>query len=364
MSRRRGFLGHRLRTQLDDKTPQRKEVLHFISSGKPTASIEFRSTRGLSLTKIFFATDVHGSGRTFRKFTNAGKFYRVDALILGGDLTGKMVVPIIRQPDNTWRIDFLGTSYVLKAENEVQNMEKSISESGYYPYRTETQEVEELTKEKIDALFLKLMMERLSSWVKLIEERLTATGIKVYVTGGNDDPLEIEEILNSSDAVINAQDKVCRIDDYHEMISSGLSNPTPWKTRREVSEEKLGESIEAMVSKVNDVKNAIFNIHVPPKDSSLDTCPLLDTSVSPPKPVMKQGQMATYGAGSSAVRDSISRHQPLLGLFGHIHESRGTARIGRTLCINPGSEYSEGILRGAIIDLEKDRIKNHQLTSG
>lgn len=147
-------------------------------------------------------------------------------------------------------------------------MEKNMSEGGYYPCRTETQEVEDLTKEKIDVLFLKLMTERLSSWVKLIEERLAATGIKVYVTGGNDDPLEIEEILNSSDAVINAQDKVCTIDDYHQMISSGLSNPTPWKTRREVSEEKLGESIEAMVSKVNDVKNAIFNIHVPPKDST------------------------------------------------------------------------------------------------
>jgi Icc-related predicted phosphoesterase len=285
-------------------------------------------------------------------------------LILGGDLTGKMVVPLVRQPDSTYQVDFLGITHILKTESEVQNMEKTISESGYYPYRTEPKEVEELSKENIDGLFLRLMKERLSSWMRLIEDRVAPTGIKVYVTGGNDDPLEIEEILNGSDAVINAQDRVCRIDDYHEMISSGLSNPTPWNTRREVSEVKLGESIEAMVSKVNDMGNAIFNIHAPPKDSELDTCPLLDASVSPPKPIMKQGQMIMYGAGSTAVRACISRHQPLLGLFGHIHESRGVLRIGRTLCINPGSEYSEGILRGALITLEKDKIKNHQLTSG
>ena len=221
-----------------------------------------------------------------------------------------------------------------------------------------------LSKEKIDQLFLKLMKERLTSWVRLMEERLGRSGIQVYLTGGNDDPLEIEEILNNSDSVINAQDKVCRIDEHHELVSSGLSNPTPWKTRREVSEEKLAESLEAMISKVQDVKNAIFNIHVPPKDSQLDTCPLLDTSVYPPKPVVKQGQIVMYGAGSSAVRASIEKYQPLLGLFGHIHESRGAVQLGRTLCINPGSEYSEGILRGAIIVLDKDKIKSHELTSG
>jgi len=316
------------------------------------------------LTKIFYATDIHGSDRAFRKFTNAGKFYQVEALILGGDLTGKMVVPIVKQSESTYLADFLGNKYVLKTEEEIQALERNISDSGYYPYRTDSEEIDELSKEKVDQLFLKLMRERLNSWITLIEERLRESGIQVYLTGGNDDPLEIEEILNSSDFVINAQEKVCRIDNYHEMISSGLSNPTPWRTRREVSEEKLAESIEAMVSKVEDVKNCIFNLHSPPKDSQLDICPLLDTSVRPPKPVMKSGQIVTYGAGSVAVKTSIEKYQPLLGLFGHIHESRGVVHIGRTLCINPGSEYSEGILRGAIITLDKGKIRGHQLTSG
>jgi len=316
------------------------------------------------LTKVFFATDMHGSEKAFRKFMNAAKFYEVNVLVLGGDLTGKMVVPLIRHPDGTYCFDFLGAPYVLKSEEELRRMTGMIADSGYYPYLTDTEEVEELTKEKIDRLFLRLMSDRLRSWVRLIEERLGGSGIQVYLTGGNDDPMEIDDILNSSSCTVNAQDRVCRVDEHHEMISSGLSNPTPWKTKREVSEEKLAENIETMVSKLEDAKNAIFNLHSPPKDSQLDTCPLLDDSVRPPKPVIKQGRIQMFGAGSSAVRASIENHQPMLGLFGHIHESRGATKIGRTLCINPGSEYSEGILRGAIITLDKDKIKSYQLTSG
>jgi len=65
-----------------------------------------------------------------------------------------------------------------------------------------------------------------------------------------------------------------------------------------------------------------------------------------------------------AVREAIEKYKPLLGLHGHIHESRGVVNIGRTLCINPGSEYGEGIIRGAIVDLAKDKVLSYQLTSG
>ena len=46
-------------------------------------------------------------------------------------------------------------------------------------------------------------------------------------------------------------------------------------------------------------------------------------------------------AGSTAVRASIEKHQPLVGLHGHIHESKGFVTLGRTLCLNPGSEYGK-----------------------
>jgi Icc-related predicted phosphoesterase len=68
--------------------------------------------------------------------------------------------------------------------------------------------------------------------------------------------------------------------------------------------------------------------------------------------------------GSTACRAVITEYEPLIGLHGHLHESKGTYNLGRTLCINPGSEYSEGILRGAIIDVDKGKVKNYILTTG
>ena len=76
------------------------------------------------------------------------------------------------------------------------------------------------------------------------------------------------------------------------------------------------------------------------------------------------GGIEMQPVGSTACRETIERYQPLLGLHGHLHESRGTFQLGRTLCINPGSEYSEGVLRGALIELEGGQVKNYQLTTG
>ena len=318
------------------------------------------------MTRIFFATDVHGSERAFRKFVSAGPFYKASIVILGGDITGKMMTPIVKKPDNTYLAYYYQRNVELRNEKDLEKFENEVKNSGYYPYHCTQDELTTITadREKANTLLFKLMKERLEGWMKLIEEKLRATGVQVYITGGNDDPYEVETILRSSNFIIDPEGEVIKIDDNKEMISSGYSNPTPWKTPREVSEERLKEEIEKMISKVQDMKNCIFNIHVPPKDSQLDTCPQLDDSVYPPKPVLKEGRLVEFGAGSSSVRIAIEKNQPLLGLFGHIHESRGAIKIGRTVCINPGSEYQEGILRGAVIELKKDKIADYQLTSG
>ena len=183
----------------------------------------------------------------------------------------------------------------------------------------------------------------------------------MYIPGGNDDLREITPILQSSDFVIDPEEKVVNLNSRYEMLSTGWSNPTPWKTPRECSEEELAGKIDEMSRQVKDFKNCIFNIHVPPIDSGLDTAPKLDHNL---KPVVEGGEIAVAPAGSTAVRAAIEKYQPLLGLHGHIHESKGFVSIGRTLCINPGSEYSEGILRGVIVDLEDERVKNFLLTQG
>jgi Icc-related predicted phosphoesterase len=320
----------------------------------------------MAINKLYFATDLHGSEKCYSKFLNAAKFYKVNTLILGGDITGKVIIPIVKQPDGSHSAHFLDADHVAKSESELNQMISSIQINGYYPYVTNEAEADELmaNKEKSDKIFTELMIEQIRRWLKLAEDRLKGTGVKVYITGGNDDRFEIEPVLKSSDFVMDAEGEVLEIDPNHEMISTGYGNKTPWNCPRDVSEEDLEKRIGDMASKVRRMDNCIFNIHVPPINTGIDEAPLLDTSVTPPKPVVKGGQVMKTGAGSRAVREAIEKHQPLLGLHGHIHESRGVFKIGRTICLNPGSEYTEATLHGVIVAFDEKSVKSHQLVSG
>jgi uncharacterized protein len=317
----------------------------------------------LARSRIFFVTDVHGSDRCFRKFINAGKFYSVGVLVLGGDITGKMIIPLIKQPDGVYECEFGGTQYSLRSQDQINETLKAIKDSGFYPYMTDQKEFEELSAspELINGLFKKLMRESIEGWMKLAEERLKDTGISCYVSPGNDDFFEIDSVLNSAAYVINPEEKVIQIDGEHEMITLGYANHTPWNSPREVDEDVLQRKIDDMASQVRDMKKALFNLHVPPINTVIDQAPKLDANL---KPVVSGGGIVMISAGSTAVRNSIERYQPLAGMHGHIHESRGIAKIGRTTCFNPGSEYNSGVLKGLILDIEKDQIKSYMLTSG
>lgn len=314
-------------------------------------------------TKIFFATDLHGSEKCFLKFVNAAKFYKANTLMMGGDITGKMIIPIIKEPNGKSRATFLGNKRSAGNEEELQDLQRVIRFAGYYPYMTNPQEMEQLQTDdlRVQGIFKELMLNTVKRWVELAEERLKESGVKVYITGGNDDIAEIEGIIGSSNYVIDPEDKVVEIDGKFQMISTGWSNPTPWKTARECPEEQLWAKIEKMAGQVKDMKNGIFNLHVPPIDSGLDTCPRLDENL---KPVIAGGEIVMTGGGSTSVRKAIEIYQPLLGLHGHIHESKGFLKVGRTLCLNPGSEYSEGILRGVLVELDDGVVKNFLLTQG
>jgi len=144
------------------------------------------------------------------------------------------------------------------------------------------------------------------------------------------------------------------------MISSGWSNHTPWNTHREETEEQLSERIESMAKQIPDPSRAIFNLHCPPYKSGLDEAPAIDADLR-----LLHGGRALRPVGSTAVRGAIEKHQPILSLHGHIHESKGAIKIGKTLSINPGSSYEEGMLMGAIIQLDpKKGIRSYQLVNG
>jgi len=315
------------------------------------------------MTRIFFACDVHGSEKVFMKFLNASKVYKADVIILGGDLTGKIIVPIRQQPSGSFRTNFLGTEFVVKTDQELRDLEKRIRDVGYYPYCASSAEFEELhaDKSKMSALFLRLMIERVREWIKIAEERLKNRKTKCFILPGNDDAMDIGPVIDSSAYVVNPEGKVVHIDDDREMISCGYSNITPWRCPRDIDEEELAKKIETMIREVENMERCIFNFHCPPYDSQIDSASKLDEQL---RPVLKIGQVEMIPAGSTAIRASIEKHQPSLGLHGHIHESRGAYKLGKTLCLNPGSEYSEGILRGVVLNLDKKGISGYLFTSG
>ena len=313
------------------------------------------------MTTLFFATDIHGSDICWNKFINAGKFYKADVLILGGDMTGKAIVPVVHQGGHAYQVVLLEQEFKLDGDDQLQDMLKRIRSRGYYPYLTNPDEIEELSKtpEKVDQLFLSEVLKVIGQWIEIADKKLDGTGLRVYVCPGNDDTYEVDEIVRTSRHVLLTEGQVLPIDDHHEMISSGWSNPTPWDTYREEGEEQLKVRYEAMTSKLSNPRNAVFNIHVPPYKSNLDEAPELDENLRP-----KHAGQSLKPVGSSALRKSIEIVQPLLGLHGHIHEGRGASRIGKTLCINPGSMYEQGVLQGALVQFSKKKIENYVLTTG
>jgi uncharacterized protein len=310
------------------------------------------------LTRLFFASDFHGSQRAFRKFLNAARHYEANVLVMGGDVVGKLAIPVIREVKGGFRAHLMGKTERLEGPTDLQGFEDRLGTLGYYSKVMDEDEYQAIQSDPaaVDRLFHELARQRLQSWI----------GVRCFVIGGNDDDPEVLELLKNANtqSIVFCEGKEVPIDDHHTMISVGFSNRTPWKTPREIDDDDLGTMIEGLADKVANAQHAIFNLHVPPVDSTLDTCPMLDWTTDPPTQIVKAGQVVLHGAGSKAVRRAIETHQPLLSLHGHIHESGGVVKIGRTTSVNPGSEYGEGVLRGCLLSLGRDEVKNYQLTAG
>lgn len=318
--------------------------------------------RDRDFTRVFYTTDVHGSDACFAKFLNAADRYRADVLVLGGDVAGKMLVPVVRV-DGRWKAEVFGEVRTAETERELADVERVLRTNGFYPYRTTPEEVESLRQDpaRLERTFLEAMKESMARWMEMADRKLAGTGVRCYVNLGNDDPEELRPVIEAAEHVVYPDEKVVDLDGEHQMASCGYANMTPWKCPRDLSEDELAGKLEAVAAQVRDVDRCIFNFHAPPYDSTLDLAPEVTEDL---KPVLVGGQPKMVPVGSRAVREAIERHQPLLALHGHIHESRGAVRIGRTLCINPGSEYSEGVVRGVLINLRDGRILSHQFVTG
>ena len=312
--------------------------------------------------RIFFATDIHGSEVCWKKFLNCGAHYEADVVILGGDMTGKALVPIVDDGGGHWHATLLENREELDGEDAVKAFENAVIRRGYYPFRTTPDELAELSasEERWHALFDKHMIGTVERWMQMADEKLGGSGIRVFVCPGNDDQLEIDEIVEAAKTVELGEGRVVDIDGF-QLASSGWANRTPWDTYREEDEPDLKKRIEAMLVNVTaEPEKTIFSLHCPPYSTGLDDAPQLTAEMD-----LKDAGRSTVPVGSTAVREAIEQHQPALSLHGHIHEARGTARLGKTLCINPGSSYEQGQLLGAVIDIDgKKKVKKFVLTSG
>ncbi len=323
------------------------------------------------MTRLFFATDIHGSDICWKKFLNAARFYNVTTLVLGGDMTGKALVPIYQLPDGRHQAVLLQQEFTLDDEAAVIDMERKVASRGYYPFRVTSGQIQSFRDDPslVDTFFHQQMHASLARWLAIADEKLAGSGVRCFVSPGNDDPFEIDELLSSSAHITFAEGKAIDIGEGFTLISSGWANVKPWRTYRELPDDRLYDYLKAMIPTGLSMEKTIFNFHCPPYASNLDDVPEIDENLN----VLNAGH-SLVPVGSTAVRRLIEEYQPLLSLHGHIHEGKGTTRIGKTLSINAGSLYEQGVLQGALIDLDpnpkrglfapKSHIRSYTLTTG
>jgi uncharacterized protein len=313
---------------------------------------------------IFFASDLHGSEVCFKKFVAAAKFYGADTLLLGGDVSAKIVVPIVTTGPRRYAAQFHGHSEQLD-DSTVEDFEHRAANSGLYTERMEPDEYQHYADhpDQVEALFDRVLRRSVQRWVEYAKTRLEGSPVVIYNAPGNDDPPAVDEVLltHGEDRLRFVEGEIVELAPGMEMLSTGYTNVTPWDTHREYSEDQIREHLKQMTDRLEHPATAIFNIHVPPYNSRLDTAPLLGQDL---KVKTAAGSQLTAPVGSVAVREAIEEVQPLLGLHGHIHESGGSVMIGRTTAINVGSEYGEGVLRGVLLTIGDGRLLRYQAVSG
>jgi Icc-related predicted phosphoesterase len=318
-----------------------------------------RGGGGEAATRLYYASDIHGSEVLWRKFLAAADAYKAEVLVMGGDVTGKVVVPLVERPGG-YQVELFGVGHTVSGD-ELEEMENRIRSNGMYPHRMTAEEVDRvagLDEDEKEAWFADVMRLTFGGWLALADERLAAA-TRCFVMPGNDDPAGVDRAIDDAEKVEACDGRVVEFDG-HTMVSLGYANRTPFDSPRELDEDELYRRVAALADQVEDLERCVFNLHVPPYDSSLDTAPALTEDL---EVIMSGSAPKMIPVGSTAVRDLIERYQPMLALHGHVHESAGATKIGRTLCINPGSDYHTGRISGCLLQLRGAEAK-HQFVTG
>ena len=315
--------------------------------------------------RIYYTSDLHGSEKCWKKFMVTPKHYQADIIIIGGDITGKFIVPIIRLPNGRVEATFMGRKRKFKKEKDVEVLKQQIADTGQYWLDVTQEEYQDYTDNpsKLDEIFDKLITERVAEWVAMADERLKGQNVRCLISAGNDDSYSVDEILEKSETIEVHDGRIIDLGEGFEIFGLSNSNMTPWDCPRDITEEELEVKIEKLAGQINNMDRAIFDIHVPPYGAGIDEAPELTEDM---KMVLDStGTPNMIPVGSTAVKEALLKYQPMLGLHGHIHEAAGIRKLGKTTIVNPGSEYAEGLLRGAVIDLDaQEGLINVNLVTG
>lgn len=322
-------------------------------------------TRGDDLT-IFYVADIHGSDICFRKWLNAGRFYGADVLVIGGDLTGKVLLPIVPGPGGQgWVATWKDRLHRLETRQEVDELVRVARGEGAYGFITTQDDVAEIraSLDRERATFTRLKLAALEEWLHLADERLADGRIQAYVMPGNDDPPELDALLGTARTLVDVQGALTELAPGITMASRGESTPTPWNTPREVPEATLGMLVQEAVAQLPDSGVTIWNLHMPPHATGIDEAPRLDPDLR--VRYRGDGDPDMAPVGSTAIRELVEAHQPTIALHGHIHEGRGKYRLGRTVGFNPGSQYQDGVLTGLLLRVSARKgLRDFVFTAG
>ncbi len=304
--------------------------------------------------RILFVSDLHSSLNVWEQALKNANSNNADILILSGDHTGKYLIPII-ETKNGWRANFGDNSYIFNNQDEVESFKEKKSRIGVYSRQLSAEEIKRMQEDEnyFSKVFDQVIIEKLKEFLDLINNSEYCEKLNVLVSPGNDDPFFIDEILTKNENVnffIGIENTI-KILNY-TFVNFEYTQPTPWETPRELSEKEITKRVEKLLQG-HDLKNLIFNFHCPPYNTLIDKAPKLDKNL---KPVVQAGQIEYDRIGSKSIKKLIEKYQPICSFHGHVHESPGVAKIGNTLCFNPGSEYDQGIFRGYIAEIDDNRV--------
>jgi Icc-related predicted phosphoesterase len=167
-----------------------------------------------------------------------------------------------------------------------------------------------------------------------VDELMKMFDKPVLAIPGNCDQKSILKALDASKA-INLHAKAKQIGKIR-FIGLGGSNPTPFNTPFELPEEEIEKVLEGMVCSA---------------ENTGDCGPIVLLTHAPPHGA--RDELPFGHVGSKAIRKFVDRVD--LIVCGHIHEAKGTEKIGKTVVVNPG-EACKGSC--ALITIEEEENKS------